>query len=61
MGVPDGARIWSEIESRHASRLTASAEPDLVASLASAFARLGSPTERPASENPPVVRDSMSP
>jgi hypothetical protein len=46
MGVPDGARIWAEVEARHASLLTGEAEPELVASLARSFARLGSPADR---------------
>jgi hypothetical protein len=46
MNVPDGARIWDEIEARHAARLTAEAEPALVASLAASFARFGDPADR---------------
>jgi hypothetical protein len=34
MGVPDGARIWEEIESRHADLLSPDAEPQLLARLA---------------------------
>ncbi len=47
MGVADGARIWAEIEARHAARLTPTAEPELVESLAVAFERLGDPTDLP--------------
>jgi hypothetical protein len=44
-GVPDGARIWAEIESHHAARLLPAAEPELVESLAMSFERLGDPTD----------------
>jgi hypothetical protein len=44
MGVADGARIWDEIEARHAAQLRPEAEAALVASLAASFARFG--TER---------------
>jgi len=46
MNVPDGARIWDKIESRHASRLGSAAEPALVESLATSFALLGNPADR---------------
>jgi hypothetical protein len=39
MGVPDGARIWDEIESRWSSWLDAEREPELVAHLAARFTR----------------------
>lgn len=44
MGVADGARVWSDIEARHAPRLRPDAEPALVDSLAESFSRFG--TER---------------
>jgi hypothetical protein len=47
MNVPDGARIWDEIETRHAALLTVDAETELVTRLAAAFERFGKPTELP--------------
>jgi hypothetical protein len=47
MNVTDGARIWDEIETRHAAMLTVDAEADLVTRLAASFEGFGTPTELP--------------
>jgi hypothetical protein len=41
MGVPDGARIWAEIEARHADLLEPAAEARLLDLLGERFAQLG--------------------
>lgn len=41
MGVPDGARIWAEVELRHADLLDPSAEDQLLVVLADRFRQLG--------------------
>jgi hypothetical protein len=45
MGVPDGDRIWAEIEARHAALLPPAAEPALVEHLSGRFTRFGDPTD----------------
>jgi hypothetical protein len=47
MNVPHGARIWDEIETRHAAMLTVDAEPELVTRLAGSFEGFGTSTELP--------------
>jgi hypothetical protein len=37
MGVPEGARIWSDVETRHAPMLAAEREPELIRHLGRAF------------------------
>ena len=59
MGVADGARIWTEIERRHAALLEADGEDELMAGLAAAMRRTRPPGEQPAlvpSEVDPAAR-----